>query len=632
MASIDVVICVTGSGVGCCLDAVAAQRPARVWLALVDCDEAEDRAAVAAGDACTAQIRVLRSSGPGLAAARNAALAASDADVLAFVEDDVVVAADWLAALRGAWDAAPARVAAIGGPIVLDLPGQPPPWFGEALYPSYATLDYGSEAIALDPAARTLHGGNLSVRCAPLRMLGGFWPARGHGDGRDWFSEEHHAQRELAQAGWEVRYEPAARVSRVPAAQSLTPGRLLRRRWRYGARMAVADDRSQPAAVALTQALSSAAGAAAAAARRHPALALERAARATQNLGSLVGKPLAARDFRVTGPRPFHHGIQRAPPVRKRRVPAASATASATILLYHRVAESTNGSDGMCVAPERFAEQLEQIAAHPVVGLDELVELSRAKRVPDGAVAVTFDDGYQDVLVNAEPALVAAGIPATIFVSTGQVASQKPFFWDELERLILGDGARPPQLTLTFPDGRRAWRTDSPELRHRARRDIHHLIQPACVETIDAVLAELAAWAATQPSPDGPRPMTRDELRTLARSPLVSLGAHTRWHTNLGFQDEHGQREEIERSRDDLREWLGVTPVGFAYPFGIPGVDFHASTRRLVADAGFGYAVANHPGGLDTGSDPFAIPRHFVPDVAGEAFSQWLRVRLRAGV
>jgi peptidoglycan/xylan/chitin deacetylase (PgdA/CDA1 family) len=622
MPSIEIVICATAGGCGLarCIDAVAAQTTSPAWLALAGRDADEHGGAAERPD-----VRVLRTRGPGLAAARNAALAASSADVLAFIEDDVVVAPGWLASLRAAWDAASERVAAIGGPIELDLPAAPR-WFHESLHATFATLDYGPRALALDPARRTLHGGNLSVRGAALRALGGFWPARGHRDARDWFSEEHHAQRELADAGWDVLYEPAARVFRVPSPRTLRPAHILRRRWRYGARTAVAGP-PRPARVALPQAASSAAGAALAAVQRQPALAVERGARAAENAGALLGTRIGARDFRTTGPRPFGSEIQQATAPRARRVAAPGS--GAAILLYHRVAEPTSPGDGMCVAPEHFAQQLECLAGHRVLTLDELAELTRARRVPAGAVAVTFDDGYLDTLVNARPRLVAAGVPATVFVATEHVASQRSFFWDELERL-LGDGPQPPQLTLSLPDGTRSWRTETPELRGRARHQIHQLIQPAAPETIDVVLAELAAWADGAGRGDDRRPMTIDELRGLAADSLVTVGAHTRRHTNLGFRAEATQREEIEGSRADLCDWLGDTPSGFSYPYGIPGVDFDATTRRLVADAGFRYAVANHPGVVGADSDPYALPRYFVPDLAGDEFAAWLR-SIRAG-
>jgi peptidoglycan/xylan/chitin deacetylase (PgdA/CDA1 family) len=621
--SIDVVICASASGHGLarCLESVAADAAATVWVVLV-----QPHADVV--PATTTDVRVLRAEGPGLAAARNAALAASRADVAAFVEEDVVVAPGWLSALCAGWDGASASVAAIGGPIELELPAAPPAWFGDALRASFATLDYGPEPLVLDPASRTLHGGNVSVRSAALRAIGGFWPAVGHRDGRDWFSEEHHAQRELAQAGWEVRYEPGARVSRVPAPRLLRPESVLRRRWRYGARMGVVGT-PRPAAATLSQAVSSAGGAALAVARRQPALAVERGARASENAGLLLGRRIAARDFRTTGPRPFGHEIPRAP-ARRRQVVARS-DARAAILLYHRVAEPTSGSDGMCVAPERFSEQLQRLTAHPVLGLDELAELARAQRVPAGAVALSFDDGYRDTLVEARPRLAACAIPATVFVTTGHVVSQRPFFWSELERLLEGPGPRPAQLTLSFADGARAWRTDTPQRRASVRRQIHHLIQPASPATIDGVLAELDAWAQAQPPDDDARAMTIDELRTLAADPLITIGAHTVKHSNLGFQSAAAQREEIEQSRADLCDWLGSAPIGFSYPFGIPGVDLHASTRRLVAAAGFRYAVANQDGAVSARSDPYALSRYFVPDVGGEEFSDWLRVRLPAG-
>jgi peptidoglycan/xylan/chitin deacetylase (PgdA/CDA1 family) len=619
VASIDPVVCASAAGPGLArsLDAVAAETASTVWLALAGLDASAEEAAVAAAQATTGDVRVLHARGPGFAAARNAALAASGADVLAFVEEDVVVAPGWLAALSAAWDTSPDRVAAVGGPISIDL--------DKAWHTIFATLDYGDEPLVLDPGVRTLHGGNLSVRTAPLRAGGGFFPARGHRDGRDWFSEEHHAQRELAKAGWEIRYEPSARVVRVPDPEALRAGRLLRRRWRYGARMRVVG-RPRQTSLALRQAVTSAAGAALAVARRQPALALERGGRAAENTGLLIGAPIARRDFRATGPRPFGHQIPEVAAVRRGISRRRRVLHGAAILLYHRVDDPTPTSGGMCVAPDRFADQMERLTReHAVVKLDELVESVRAGRVPRGAVAVTIDDGYLDTLANARPRLAAAGVPATLFVATGHVAEQRPFFWDELERLLLGGGPRPGQLTLSLPGGERAWRTDARDLRVDVRKQIHDLVQPASPDVIDRVLAALSEWADVEAPPNAPRAMTVDELRELASDPLITIGAHTRRHANLGFQGEEDQRDEIEGSRDDLSEWLGLEPTGFAYPFGIPDVDFTATTRRLVAEAGFRYSVANQPGNANERSDLYALPRHFAPDLGGEEFSGWLQ-------
>ena len=77
-------------------------------------------------------------------------------------------------------------------------------------------------------------------------------------------------------------------------------------------------------------------------------------------------------------------------------------------------------------------------------------------------------------------------------------------------------------------------------------------------------------------------------------------------------------------SRADVARWLGAPPASFAYPYGVPGVDFTARTQSLVAEAGFAQAVANAPGRATQTSDVYALPRRVVPDCDGEQLARWL--------
>src|SRR4051812_20011062 len=72
---------------------------------------------------------------PGLSRARNRALATA-AGVLAFVDDDAVVADGWWEALRRRWDEAPADVACIGGPVRPRRLVGPPPRVSGGLAPA----------------------------------------------------------------------------------------------------------------------------------------------------------------------------------------------------------------------------------------------------------------------------------------------------------------------------------------------------------------------------------------------------------------------------------------------------------------------------------------------------------------
>ena len=101
----------------------------------------------------------------------------------------------------------------------------------------------------------------------------------------------------------------------------------------------------------------------------------------------------------------------------------------AAILMYHRVLPRADAAcaavePGMFVSPKTFARHTawldERFAVMP---LREIVDRLRdGRRLPLGACAITFDDGWRDNLVHALPTLEARRLPATIFVVTDRVA------------------------------------------------------------------------------------------------------------------------------------------------------------------------------------------------------------------
>ncbi len=96
------------------------------------------------------------------------------------------------------------------------------------------------------------------------------------------------------------------------------------------------------------------------------------------------------------------------------------------VLLYHAVAERPPpGLGRFTVGPRRFAEHLAAVRDAGRAGLtvSELAAcLTGASQLPALPVLVTFDDGYADFLGAAER-LAAAGLPATLYVTTGQVGA-----------------------------------------------------------------------------------------------------------------------------------------------------------------------------------------------------------------
>ena len=87
-----------------------------------------------------------------------------------------------------------------------------------------------------------------------------------------------------------------------------------------------------------------------------------------------------------------------------------------TIYCYHSV--DPGWRSPLAVSPAEFDAQCEWIASHTrVLPLEDAVSaLDRAGRLPAGAAAITFDDGYAGCYGHAFPILRARRLPSTIFL------------------------------------------------------------------------------------------------------------------------------------------------------------------------------------------------------------------------
>jgi hypothetical protein len=199
-----------------------------------------------------------------------------------------------------------------------------------------------------------------------------------------------------------------------------------------------------------------------------------------------------------------------------------------------------------------------------------------------------------------------------MFICTGLLDSGGEFWSDELEQLVLGAGDRPPRFALHdreygggWPAGSRAQRLELHERLHRGMLGIR-------AERREEWLDQLRYWAGTgRAAREAYRALRRGEVRALAASPLVTIGAHGVTHTPLAVLDEAEQRREIIESRRELEELAGREVAVFSYPFGGKG-QYDGTTRRLCREAGFRRAVTTFPGQVHRWTDPWQLPRQLV--------------------
>lgn len=315
------------------------------------------------------------------------------------------------------------------------------------------------------------------------------------------------------------------------------------------------------------------------------------------------------------------------------------------VLVYHRVTSLTSDPQWLAVRPGNFASQLEVLSQEAnVVPLDELRRLQKSGRIPRRTVAITFDDGYADNLLEAAPLLTATKLSATVFVSA--CVEPREFYWDELDRLILLGSGLPSAFTLEVAGVRHEfviedeandgsshlsaqhfWNATMPALTCRQKCYLRlcallkPLDDPDRQAALERLRATLGATGLVRPSH---RRLSVQELRQLAATPGISIGAHTVTHAMLSRLPLRRKEEEIRHSKELLEQALASPVSSFAYPYG-SRKDFDAESVDLVRGSGFAYACANYSGVIKAGTDPFRLPRELVRDWTGPEF----RARLR---
>lgn len=148
-------------------------------------------------------------------------------------------------------------------------------------------------------------------------------------------------------------------------------------------------------------------------------------------------------------------------------------------------------------------------SGYTFVSLDDVIAyLYDGAKLPKGAVWLSFDDGYRDLLTDVLPLVIERNIPVTLFLASGLVEGNGWFPWE-------------------------AYR-DAGGIRER-----------------DA--------------------MTVSDVRRLAQYSQVTFGSHTVNHLVTADLNGHQTAHELRESKRQLERWTGKPVVCFAYPEGVAG-------------------------------------------------------------
>jgi glucosyl-dolichyl phosphate glucuronosyltransferase len=178
------------------------------------------------------KVRYVLEPAQGLSHGRNTGIRAARGGIIAFTDDDVEVAPDWIVRLKQAFDQYPAA-GYIGGRVLPRWKEPPPRWLSDAHWSPLALQDYGDHPVRVGPFWPVcLVGANLAFRRDVFHRVGLFTPDFGRIMDGIGSTEDHDMQLRMWQAGLQGVYVPGVRmVAEIP------PDRMQKRyhrRWHKG--------------------------------------------------------------------------------------------------------------------------------------------------------------------------------------------------------------------------------------------------------------------------------------------------------------------------------------------------------------------------------------------------------------
>ncbi len=219
------------------------------------------------------------------------------------------------------------------------------------------------------------------------------------------------------------------------------------------------------------------------------------------------------------------------------------------------------------VTPDFLEQAITTTLAHgyDIVSLDEAARRVASPVEERPFACFTFDDGYRDNRDYAYPIFKRHGIPMAIYVPSAYLDGQGDLWWLVLENAIRAAKT----LDVEVAGARFSFNTGSAIEKSQAFEKVYWALRRLPEREMRAKVAEIAQAAGYDASGlCRELIMTWDEVRELARDPLVTIAAHTTNHMAIAKLPIEEARAEIVESVRRVEAELGRPCRHFSFPYG----------------------------------------------------------------
>jgi len=283
------------------------------------------------------------------------------------------------------------------------------------------------------------------------------------------------------------------------------------------------------------------------------------------------------------------------------------------ILMYHGICDDgftlLKGYDERHIPASLFRKHLDYLRrkGYSFVSMSELVEIIRGQNEAKKIVALTFDDGFRNVVENAYPLLKEFQAKGCYYLITDLIGTDRLVWTDYIETVVRNS----PKgvFELTYKGDKIRYRLDTKASYESAMKDIkaklrklsdkdrnEHMRQFENRETGNIPKEFLfAQW---------------EQIGSLDKN-VLEIGSHTKTHPNCDrLSSEKEFEEELHDSRMEIEKRIGIPVRHFCYPAGA----FNSEIIGRLKGYGYGSAVTTQPGLNDEDADLFSLKRVYVDE------------------